>query len=605
MPGRTPDVGIKRFEIRTGVAGLPTLGGMFRAGDPATIPPHKFHLLVNMRRTPAGMITRPGLTLEFDTGVRECINGLTEDAGEQGGAVMLYPGASFRAGNGTSAFNAATFRAVFPDSSTSYSEYVFTLYGLAATQRGNTSPVAWYPNAPGPTILSRPFLFRGQAVQFFLVDRNGTPTVALGGLNLPQRSFLQAADCWRDSARPNDGTSPSCPGAAGQPTPVDPQEPPLWPYQHPIGTIGILTYFDNPFPTDAPWSPDASIGASGLFLSNPFRIVDLILSRQERIDDPLALTAGVSEVLYFVAMRFNGFVLERRLVRWDGVQQTNEFTAIPDDSDRPALVNGTYGPVLISQGTNGDANDWAARRKDDGTWEVIGGIGTVFGAAVGDYLNNANHGFLERGVAWGGKTHGITFGEYQCALASAGSFIHAHPEGAMEFDAALATRSCTPLHDCADANPLVAIDAALAGSFLYVIAYNAAGDVFLCVGDFLDPLVPVTPRVRLTTASLSLPNDVPPTGVPTMWVQAVGSRVYVGGKFNHDPSLGAADAAHHGVYDVTNPTGIFMTYRVYETEQPEDAGDWGDGPKVFERYSYGALPAVPNDDTGGQGFQPS
>jgi hypothetical protein len=75
---------------------------MFRSGDPATTPPHKFHLLVNMRKTPGGSITRPGLALEYNTGVQECINGLTEDGGPDGagagggglgGGLILYPGA--------------------------------------------------------------------------------------------------------------------------------------------------------------------------------------------------------------------------------------------------------------------------------------------------------------------------------------------------------------------------------------------------------------------------------------------------------------------------------------------------------------------------------
>lgn len=76
MPRRTPDQGVKPFEFRTGVGGLPKLGGMHRAGDPATVPPHKLHMGVNIRITPEGTITRPGLETTFDTGTAECIEGM-------------------------------------------------------------------------------------------------------------------------------------------------------------------------------------------------------------------------------------------------------------------------------------------------------------------------------------------------------------------------------------------------------------------------------------------------------------------------------------------------------------------------------------------------
>lgn len=75
MPKRTPDKGLMPFDVRVGLS-APTLGGIFRAGDPATTPPHKQHLAVNVRITPGGMITRPGMSQEFDTGTAECIDGL-------------------------------------------------------------------------------------------------------------------------------------------------------------------------------------------------------------------------------------------------------------------------------------------------------------------------------------------------------------------------------------------------------------------------------------------------------------------------------------------------------------------------------------------------
>jgi hypothetical protein len=48
------------FEVRPGVGPIPALGGMTRAVDPAGIPPHKFHLLENVRRNFGGIIERGG-----------------------------------------------------------------------------------------------------------------------------------------------------------------------------------------------------------------------------------------------------------------------------------------------------------------------------------------------------------------------------------------------------------------------------------------------------------------------------------------------------------------------------------------------------------------
>jgi hypothetical protein len=92
MPRRTPDQGVRPFEVRAGI-GTPKLGGMYRAGDPATIPLHKHHLIVNGRITPEGTISRPGLRQEFDTGVRECIDGLTETPSDtEISGILVWPG---------------------------------------------------------------------------------------------------------------------------------------------------------------------------------------------------------------------------------------------------------------------------------------------------------------------------------------------------------------------------------------------------------------------------------------------------------------------------------------------------------------------------------
>ncbi len=555
------------------MGGLPTLGGMFRSGDPATIPPHKFHLLVNMRRTPAGMVTRPGLTLVFNTGVEECINGLTEDAGEQGGAIMLYPGAD-------PASNAATFRAIFPESSIDYSEFAFALYGPASVVRGTASPVLAYSTGGaylGPPWLSRPFIFRGQAVQFATVDRSGTQTVALLGIELAARSFLQASDCFRTALGP--ALTPACPGVAGQATPPT-NDPPLWPYQHPVGSVGVLAYFTNPFTATTAWDIDEFPGIT-------YPPIDMILTMPERGDDALTGTPGVSEILYFIAVQNDAGTIKRKLVRWDGVLQSTELVTIPDDL-QVAIMAQTYGPILGSAAADASAGDWGAVRGEAGTWTVIGGAGwTPIGAAIGDY--SPTPAFTPRGLSWGGKGHLLSSGRWVSAAFVSSPFIYCHPQGATEFLALRGSRSCTPYQGSSDDDDMAPVDAVVVGQFCYVLGFSAATKDFLCVGDFTSPLAHVVAPVQLSSASSS-PSQI--------WIQAVGGRVYVGGKFEDwNPETGAADDPHHGVYDVTDPTAIFNVYRVTESEQTNDA--------VGERYSRGALPAVPNDETGGQGFQAS
>lgn len=599
MPRRSGDQGAKPFELRTGVGGLPTLGGMFRSGDPVTIPPHKFHLLVNMRRTPGGAITRPGLILEFDTGIQECIDGLTEDAGLHGGALMLYPGADWRPPNGGNPpFVPATFRAVFPDSSIDFSEFAIALYGPASATRSvlggpfADNPVLAYAGRvsfqqPTPVYLSRPFNFRGQAVQFAMVDRNGVDTVALLGIELAQRSFLQASDCWRDTSRPNDGSTPTCPGAAGQPTPPATSIPPLWPFQHPVGSVGVLAYFDNPF-TTGDWKPDCASFADD-------KVIDLLLTMVERVDNILTGQAGAAEVLYFVAVQDDAGTLKRKLVKWDGAQQTTEYGTIPDDV-RPGLTQQAYGPILGSADEDGGLGDWAAYRNDAGAWVVTPGLGWIIGPAVADYTEVAFH---RRAVSWGGGGHLVVYGEWRCADVTFGDFVHLHQSnGALGFTSAPGARSCTPVHTCERNERLIPVDTVVLGQYCYVLL--VLGDYFLAVGSFQDPLVPVTPdgSVRLTGLAPATTVDV-----PSLWIQVVGERAYIGGWFTDwNPETAAPDVEHHGVYDVTNPAAIFSVYRVERTEQLEDSGAGG---LQDERYSRGALTAVPNDDSGGEGFQGS
>lgn len=582
MPRDSPDQKVKPFEFRTGVGGLPALGGMYRSGDPATIPPHRFHLLVNMRRQPQGLVTRPGLVSVFNTGVEECITGLTEDPGPQGGAVVLFPGAE-PGTSGADPRNAASFRAVFPDASIDYSEFVEVLHGPANQTAipHLKSPVVSFTvaDSSGPVVLSRPFLFRGQAVQFALVDKSGTDTVALIALHFPERSRKAADNCVRSSGG-NSGSPSDCAAALG-----GPQIGEFFPFQWPVGSAGVIVYFDNPFPATDPWFPDGS---------KPLNTdaVDEILVLQERYDDALTGAPGVGEVLYFVAYQDTGGHRKRRLVKWSGSTQTVEYSAIPDDV-RVALTESAYGPVLVSGALSGGAADFAAARKADGTWQTFT-HGLLFNAA------NTREFFFDRGVSWGGKAFGCHYGNG--AAAQFNGFIFLEQQAATDFSG-----GTVRLADAEESNYPTTVEVVVAGQFAYAISVwsnsggPASGYYALSIGDFQNPGTPVlgsgtgSGGLRLTGSGYDLDFTTHP---PDLWLQNCAGHVLVGGHFKgFSPESQAADNDHHGVYDVTNPLGVFAVYKVYDTDQPRDQND--------ERFSYGALPSVPADETGGEGFQPS
>lgn len=102
MPARTPDQQVQRFELRPG-AEFKRLRGMNRSADPASIPDDQFHLLTNVRLTPAGMTDRPGLLFpEHESAAGEgCITGMVE-IDEMGVGLWLTPSA----GSATYNFNA-------------------------------------------------------------------------------------------------------------------------------------------------------------------------------------------------------------------------------------------------------------------------------------------------------------------------------------------------------------------------------------------------------------------------------------------------------------------------------------------------------------------
>lgn len=587
MPRRSADGG-KPFELRTGIGGLPDLGGMFRSGDPATIPPHKFHLLANMRRTPGGLVTRPGLELVHDTGVQECIDGVTEDGDQHAGELLLWSGAVDPTWPNPPTRNPATFRAVFDYQANDYSEFIIVLYGGAAATRGTLSPVVAFNPAGvgsfyvGPTTVAQPFIFRGQACQFAEVDRDGVPTMALLGMSLPPRSLLQASDCWRNPSGPVG--DPLCPGQAGQQTPPG-DEPPIWPFQHPVGSAEVITYFDNPdgFAPGA-WTLDVARAL-------PFLVL------QERSDDPVSAAEGTIEVLYFIATQG---ALIFRLIRWDGVRQTTEY-AIPV-AFSTALGQQIYGPILGMQDVSGGAADWAALRGQDGSWSVIGGAGYTLANPAGadDYSYIRGGGSL---VYESGRAHMLLYGlTIQGAPTTTNAYIHMHPQAATEFTALRSAPSCT-LWELIDGIPweMGIGQPVVLGNLCYAIGWigttpsGLAGHASLWIGDFSNP---TTQWITEVAPPLGLPGIIRLGNAEDRlkWIQVVGNRVYVGGKFDLNPITLAADGIHHGVYDVTEvqtKEEIREVYRVNATAQTYDA--------VAERYSIGCLEAAPSDYAG-EGF---
>lgn len=573
MPRRSGEQGVKPFELRTGVGGLPTLGGMFRSGDPAMIPPHKFHLLVNMRRTPGGMIARPGLALEFDTGIQECIDGLTEDAGLQGGAIMLYPG-------NVPSSNAATFRAIFPYSSTSYSEFVSALYG-PATQSAAKSPVVqglagYVPASTEPVPESSPFIFRGQACYFARIERNGIPLqLALIAMELPGRSFLQTSNCWLQE---QSGVVPACPGPAGIVAP-----PTFYPFQHPVGSATVVTYIDNPFAADGVWTADE-------FLER-----EQIVANPERIDDILTGKPGVGEVLYFLI--FKGTGGEFRLLRWDGAQQTVESVTIPIRSVstiNPWLGLAASGPFLVMGSNLGPPGDWAAVRGDSGAWTY------TLGAPVTDIDEYGP------AVSWGGRGHLLANAlSPNLGCGGTGVQVEAFQPGIGIFGN-WDIVSCIPFASYQEnSGSLDILDAVVCGPNLYVLLecvhFNARPWTAVSVGSFITG-VPI--------GYVILQGDADVASAGNYWLQVVAGRVYVGGEFGRFVVSGTAGPANHAVYDVTDLVTTPATFQC--NAHPVE----GNGGNIFDVYlvlktseagspSQGALSAVPNDDHGGEGFQAS
>lgn len=573
---KNPDAGVKPFEIRTGIGGMPPLGGIFRAGDPATIPPHKHHQAVNVRITPEGLFTRPGLATVFDTGVAECINGLTEYGEGQGQALLLWPGADARETDGD-VLNLATFRVIFPGQSIDYSEYIFILEGEAEKTSGVRSPVVRpLPNGwdggityEGNAPLSNVFLFRDHIFQFrrglTVFDDgfgNNFYTVALWECPLPGRSFLQSTDCSRDTvavtsaaelATKCSAVARSGPDAVGQ----------LWPYNHPVS---------QSFPRMEVLTPDLISESSSWQLYSSLRGAEPNQSwmcepglsftiRAERVDDPVEGTVGVAEVLYFL-MNDPENTDEFTLMRWDGITLTVEHE-MPTGSitSRFVVVGSTSaGPFVYYQDDAG-ADFQVSYRDDDGVWHDDGS------PLTGTFFWNGSDRTISEALSWKAFDGGYVLCQFWLApLVGAGGFWMF----LWRFNPYLAELEFVQW--VAGSEILVGAvlkDAVVAAGVCYALHYDDAG-----VGG------------TLFVSSLGVTVESPVPG-DQAWIQAVGDRVFVGG----------ANGDDHEVYDVTDIQNPILVYQVLGTEQLYDSGDF-----LTERFSRGCLPGFPGGGTTSEGF---
>ncbi len=351
MPAGTPDKGMNHFEMRTGLNGFPPLGGMYRSGDPTTVPQHKLHLGVNIRITPGGMSERPGLAQMYDTGVAECIDGLTETKDDMAGSLMLYPGGVLTT-NGTYSMSPASLRLIFPSMSIDHSEFVFALYGSPDPDSGDPQPVVAFPDQGllATTLISKshPFLFAGKICWFIVVPKDATTDLrmALVSMDTPEKSGQLAVDCWRSLAN----QSILCP------TVQDAGE--KWPYGHPYGGVRVLSWVPNL----AGWTGTADLWHDiSQIVIIPERTVDLLSGRQ-----------GVHEMLYVIMSKDVAGVLKSRLFRFNGTTWTIVYAGIPDEM--PAILGPQrYGPYLagVADPFTGPASFWGAYRNEAGAWAAL------------------------------------------------------------------------------------------------------------------------------------------------------------------------------------------------------------------------------------------
>lgn len=608
MPRRTPDEGVKPFEFRTGIGGLPSLGGMYRAGDPATIPPHKHHLLVNMRIRPGGMVTRPGMEEIHDTGVSECIEGVTEIGGAgtpSGAALALMPGMPM---GGAHLRNNVTFRLIYPSAPSSnwadfyspppevtYSEFLFVLWGPAATDNQTLSPVV-VPGAYGiapPTNFesSKAFIHNGMACMWFRLTDTEDPPLGTGDpnwvlLELPfsSRSFkhahecLRAVDAWDPLPKP-------CPLESYEIGDTGFFRTNLWPGSYPLTTVRAIYWPQNPWP-GYDWKP----------LHMPYAL-EKHVNIPERVDDPVTGEPGLAEALYFIASNTDlsspdyGRMV---LIKWNGVTQKTEYV-IPANYTLATMGLQQYGPFLVgNKDTGGNDIGWNyfAQRGETGAWSVLP-EGVEFHSpevftksnirAVAPYKGRA------RVVASGTWDDGSN--NYKGVWVFEATDTHLHALTGVLWAGPPLTYAFDDFEE-----------AIVSKNRIYALGPAVVDPEFSLepIPGFIsiprNPAVTSIPVEERNIVSPGLMRAWPGGGAgyelnTSVWLVAVSGRVYAGGSFAPEEEVG-----YHAVYDITMPPNgyrnpVYLELLDEEDTVPPIPPSW----EAELSGSHGCLESIPHE----------
>jgi hypothetical protein len=556
MPRRTPDQGAKPFEVRTGVGGMPPLGGIYRAGDPATVPLNRHHMVVNARITPGGLYSRPGLQSLFDTQIAECIQGITE-FNQLGGGLLIWPGAPLDAGNGGGQNNPVSMRTLFPTRSNTYSEYVFFVAGDLDPVSGNGQPIVDFaPNGiVWGTGFNQPFIHRGQ-VHYFRLDPLAGSWPILYVAPMPESSGVQGTDyyratlCLTSPGVTTPGTAPTnaCPPGTG------------WPRGHPFGVPEKV--LEMPF---EPWG-------AGI----PYYDLRCI-SIPERGDQVLEGEQIVDATLYILATGITGTVYKTKLYRWNGTSLSEEAAAVVDfdtASDgaqyQARIVESGGGGLCIFVGGNSTSGDGgkAYVRGDSGAWSAVTGVRN--GPAKVAF-------FPDHGFTWNGTPYFVGLG----ATAVTAKKVLVVKRGATSFEVEKDFFASDGI------SAYYVSHAGQVGPSLYFLLQGSQDYLFLpaLVIHYDIPSKTITGSVGLRSLAES---DI---AREALWLVVSGTTCYAGGFMKYDPALAAPEATNcHSVWDVTDTTAPQMLYRVYEADYEEIYGN---------PYSFGAMPLIPAaGDTG-------
>lgn len=562
MPRRTPDQGVKPFELRTGVGGLPPLGGIYRAGDPATVPPHKHHLVINARITPGGLISRPGLAEESSTGIEECITGITEYR-KLGGGIVVWPGAGESAGNGTGPLNPISMRSIFPTVSNVYSEYNILVDGAISDEAcfGFQPIVNFEHNYSEPPNFhaTGPFIYEGQ-IHFWRAAAGGNECWSVP---MPESAETLGTDIFRYRCCFNpDGSLP-----VPEPGPPDPCPPGAsWPRGHPFSTARLV--FRLPA---EPFGPGIAVTVSG------------VLAVPERADQALDGQLVVQESLYVIASADVGAgTWATKVYRWNGVSLIEESVTI---ANIPINANAERyyvrmcdggGKLYLFLGGNETLGDGGAGwvRDEDGAWTAVSGLRD--GLTIADF-------YPVYGFVWAGVPYFLGLSNYFSGSAFSPlptNLILVRQDGS-EFvlDTDISVLSGGQIDYVSHVRQI--------GPALYILGYGASDG-----GPWGSAVINFDLATRQIVSELVIETIPPENYEKFRWLEVVGTTAYLGGKFLVDLVLGAPEVEScHAVYDITDPTAAVVLYRVYDSERPEYDGN---------TYSQGALPLIPaSGETGG------